>query len=230
MSELHPHHPGRHSRQEPLRNSRSVRFRLALTASRAGKPSSSRNDRRHAGSASADRFHNSPRRGSTARAALTGDTGAYERVPGRSLAIVGVIMLVAAGAVGTFLALVSVVVPQPRAAAQESPVGAPASMLSTETEPEAGDAHRGPGRIVTPAPATAVPTAQAIGAAGTHRTPLTRPAAVPSATAAASPAAMEGTEHCRWCDDEDDNAPTTAPPTSTVASSTPPRSTPESME
>ncbi|GAA1744194.1 hypothetical protein [Luedemannella helvata] len=41
------------------------------------------------------------------RPALDADTGAYERVPGRRTAIIGVCLLVTSGAVGTFIAAIS---------------------------------------------------------------------------------------------------------------------------
>jgi hypothetical protein len=154
------------------------------------------------------------------------ETGAYERVPGRRLALTAVGLLAAAGGVGTFVFAVNVAgaaptTDSPMAARREAPPSAMAAGGSVGT----------PAVATTGAAASWLVVAPAVG-----RSPG-RGGATPSVTPAASASFMMGAadvedEECGWCDDphdwpdQDDDQNRWSRPTPTPSASPTPQPSP----
>jgi hypothetical protein len=135
------------------------------------------------------------------------DTGAYERVPGRRLALSGVALLATAGAVGTFLAATTIAdaapnTDLPASARPQAPSSAMAGWIDTVGTAGAsavGTASPGNsgviGRIMTDTLATTPTTARP--RAGT-------PAPLPENSPGSMMGATDEDDRCWWCDPDRD--------------------------
>jgi hypothetical protein len=167
------------------------------------------------------------------KSALDADTGAYERVPGRRLAITGIGLLAASGAVGTFLAAVSMTAaPAPDGGASVGmDAAAPPSAMTTLTDPTGAGSPDAPATVGATArqltldphpPAATLPTASPAAPAPTRSAPP--PESPPETWDADGDATDSGDspddeDSCRRCEDPEDPDDLTLDPSPTASPS-----------